>query len=548
MRKLILLSVLFWFSFNSYAQIQMNILPKRPYEPLVFKDLTPIWYETLYDPTFIGGDSCDGYNLFRRSFDIPELFDEDHVYKIFIKFGVYQDNGTYIEKRNLRTGQQVWMTYFGLPVDDRQEFGRVLSFDANGNIEVISQLKRTPYLDKSDYLFSFKTVLSKRVYDKDTGELIDHYKPDIQDDELIESSFSSWINYDNFYKTTRDSFNYFHFRFENNLNDVFYVLSAVHLKSKNSDTTQYTLKEKELYTLMPFAPIDENEILIIERENGGNRLLLRYTDFKLNVVREFYTDSINNFLDRVLFESYDPENETILLVHSENSNLNGTPEQRELILLNKEGKILKRGKLPGRYGGSFGVLSGNNHKKIKLIASENVFPNPKEINIFLDILDMAENGTLTRFKRYTPVDSVRFVSLFKIFHVLDDKLLMSWWERSYSNDNGQPHFDTRSSAMSWVLFDKNEFGLNTNQKNEFSEILKVYPNPVSDFLTISSDKTLNGNIKIFNDQGLYIHSHKIENMYNTSIDVSHLKSGSYNVYFQSADTNKTYSIRKIIKI
>jgi hypothetical protein len=102
--------------------------------------------------------------------------------------------------------------------------------------------------------------------------------------------------------------------------------------------------------------------------------------------------------------------------------------------------------------------------------------------------------------------------------------------------------------MSWVLFDKNEFGLNTNQKNEFSEILKVYPNPVSDFLTISSDKTLNGNIKIFNDQGLYIHSYKIENMYNTSIDVSHLKSGSYNVYFQSADTNKTYSIRKIIKI
>jgi hypothetical protein len=82
MRSAIIFILLFLQTSGFYAQIHLNILPKRPYESLIFKELKPIWYETLYDPAFIGGDTCNGYNLFKRMHDILEFFDDVYVNEI----------------------------------------------------------------------------------------------------------------------------------------------------------------------------------------------------------------------------------------------------------------------------------------------------------------------------------------------------------------------------------------------------------------------------------------------------------------------------------
>lgn len=81
---------------------------------------------------------------------------------------------------------------------------------------------------------------------------------------------------------------------------------------------------------------------------------------------------------------------------------------------------------------------------------------------------------------------------------------------------------------------------------EFRNKVKLYPNPVIDFLTIETDKTYLANIVIFNSLGQKLRIIDLEkNVTSKAIDLSNLNNGVYFIKISSRKGKST--IKKIIK-
>jgi hypothetical protein len=543
------ISLFFFISFFtmefSNAFGQYNIMPKRPYEPIVFENLEPVWYETLFDTTFIGGDTCDGYNLFERSYFADVVFEDTYLYKINHKFGTTQYNGTYIEKRNFVTGQIIWRNYYGLPVDKYQEFGRVLFINEKNQLEVLSQLKTSPYADTNDYLISFDNcLLTKRIYDKHSGALLSAELPDISDSTLLRTTFSMWQNSDEFFIAGPDSFIYY--RFHNILPKTFHFehqLAKIGYNNKNESLKFNSIAAIDLTTQEFLIQLDSNTNLLVEADRNKGKAVLRYTDNFLNLKEEFYSDSISYHLNGLSFKSYDPINESILLINSDMPTGFGQTAY-EVIILDKKGKILTRARLPNHYSRRFEFLTGNDHSEIRLMASGFDVTERGRIFTFLDILTINKNGEINMEKRFPVIDSLRFLANFQLFLQDDEHFLIHWWERSYFyNNNNLPQFDIKSSAMAWLKLRKTDlFPVNT-EDFQLNLLMDVFPNPASEKLHIVFDQEIIGNISIHDIHGKYLDSKKIQNQKNIELDVSNLHSGAYVLYFEPNDIKNRQKIR-----
>ena len=76
--------------------------------------------------------------------------------------------------------------------------------------------------------------------------------------------------------------------------------------------------------------------------------------------------------------------------------------------------------------------------------------------------------------------------------------------------------------------------------------LLIYPNPVSDFLTIKNlDKKVAQKVKIFNSLGQVVFSEKI-NLSEEKIDLSNLRKGNY--VLEISNRQGVVSQRRIIKV
>lgn len=91
------------------------------------------------------------------------------------------------------------------------------------------------------------------------------------------------------------------------------------------------------------------------------------------------------------------------------------------------------------------------------------------------------------------------------------------------------------------------FGLNintlSNDKVESLSKFKLYPNPVNDILTLSSESLTISNIKIYNLLGQLIIEKRINSLVDT-IDVSTIQSGTYSILIESNDSKEFFKIIK----
>lgn len=91
------------------------------------------------------------------------------------------------------------------------------------------------------------------------------------------------------------------------------------------------------------------------------------------------------------------------------------------------------------------------------------------------------------------------------------------------------------------------YGLNvttlSNNKVESLSKFKLYPNPVSDILTISSESSAISTIKIYNLIGQLVIEKNINSLVD-SIDVSDLQSGTYSISIESNDVLEFFKIIK----
>ncbi len=84
--------------------------------------------------------------------------------------------------------------------------------------------------------------------------------------------------------------------------------------------------------------------------------------------------------------------------------------------------------------------------------------------------------------------------------------------------------------------------LDTENQSALSNKIKLWPNPVSDFVNISIDGLNSGNVKILNLAGALLQSHEL-NGENLRLDTSRLPKG---LYFVSVETRKGTVVKKMV--
>ena len=159
--------------------------PRRPYEPLQLTDPTgsvivPNWYGTFVDSTH-SEDYAKIRNLFIfQKFQIP-LIDSDAIYSFCDNSGQGGDQqGYYLEKRDLKTGALLWWNAIHLTQDKhKQKIYDFAIFEDRVRIVGVRDIEESPVIITFPpfTLSDPTTMLFVRDYDKVTGHLIQDYTP-----------------------------------------------------------------------------------------------------------------------------------------------------------------------------------------------------------------------------------------------------------------------------------------------------------------------------------------------------------------------------------
>ena len=145
-------------------------LPEVPYEKTEYVGLNPMWYETCNDSTFMS-NRMDGYNHFRPG-DVKPIIHND---KIYMTFNINESSdpfyGNYLQCRDLKTGQLIWQYLMGVRESGHQEGIRMVYFDENERLIVITQIKKGVFDSNNNVYFHEDVILGKRIFNAENGEL-----------------------------------------------------------------------------------------------------------------------------------------------------------------------------------------------------------------------------------------------------------------------------------------------------------------------------------------------------------------------------------------
>jgi Secretion system C-terminal sorting domain len=553
MIKYFYLYILFLISINIQGQTDP---PFYPYAPLIFPDLKPIWYEVNFDSSIIG-DSTDGYNYFFIPTDVPDLIDDEFIYSTFYKYGRKElFSGTYIIKRNIYTGQLIWQAKYGFPDDPRQEVARLMYFNKENELEVISQVKPYPYLTKP-WNFEYKDFIhSKRIYNLQNGELLVHDKPDYNDTTLYKTRMDYYNRNSMFFKEG-DSIRYFQLEKIPNYFIFDFRGGLINYNSKVKEVTIDTLVStyvpcfnSDFYQTNP-SRLGENEYLFIETtDSSDGKLFLRYTDKNLRVKQEYLSDSIGNISRDFQLHRISNDGERYLIINPviKDNNI-FEPRIYEIVILNKEGKLLFKASLNYMYSALFDVLQWNEDNSMKIIAPRaHLTTDTSSYHLSLDLLNVDKNGNVILEKKMVATDSLRYMNTISHHKLKDNKFLLKFREGSLKQF-GNSNYDNNAIAIGQMLIDGSFFNINTGTVDIIPELeVNVYPSPTTYNIKIEFLETFYGDISLYNSLGNLIKTNKENKIIETYFDLSDLPQGIYFLKCKSSDSRKVSKSIKIVKI
>ncbi|MBK9254661.1 MAG: T9SS type A sorting domain-containing protein [Saprospiraceae bacterium] len=534
---------------NDVLQSQFK-QPIRPFEQINFPELNTVWQTTSFDSGIIG-DTCDGYNFFSDFpfTDLNYLIDENFIFRVLIQRGTSYRNGTYLEKINIHTGQLMWQKYYGVGVDAFREFGVLIYFNEDNNIEVISQL--FPFTHSPTPIVFTNMVFTKRIYDYNTGALLSFEKPDFDDSDLIKSIYSLH-NSNSFYKEKNDEgFRYFYGKRDSVTLESIRVNAVIRNQTKKSEIRENYLYYKYEQTLFPNKPyrISDDSFLILEVISSLNKVVFRYTDADYNILDEFISDSFDpTDISNLFIDDYNPENKTILLINRIRPTDPFDDVKVELYVFNESAELLRRIKLPVRYSPNFKVIHWKNIDDIKVLSHS--FSRDQSNNLYagLDLLKSYED-TMHLSKRFIPTDSLRFVAPSKVIKEFDDKILLLWREQTMYKNNGFSYLhDDHASAFSLIMLNKTVFDITSSNQEVGEYYFEVFPNPVSNLLTISYGDMISGRVILKDLSGRTMLQEELTNVDLVRIDLSSFPSGMYFLITEDTIGKKKYKVKKVIKV
>lgn len=503
MSKIFACFALLIITFKLHAQ-KTEWLPTRPYEPMNYDSLSPIWYHTFYDSKGIGSDTCDGYNFIEFIYHIEPIIEDNYIY---VAVGTRNtrdlNTGALIEKRRLSDGELVWQSSLTYPEVGRQEVPRFMNIVNKEYLEVY-YLKRNKPFDVSDpyYLLksgvSYDMSLSKRTFELESGEILTY----------LDSSDTVSTNIKYSYKTGESlgSSNLYSFG-----KNMLYVAQNIQI-GKPFYVSHFMEEDCDFIRSDTFwisgiqrgnnvAKISDDSLIIIE-EVFNKPALLHLFNNQFELIKTVELENIDFPKEIKLIEA----NSTGILIECliKKDLLYHT---YQLVIIDFNGKVRKKVNFinENTYIRIYDVLNWGINGEILLMAKKyvidtltNPLPNQNyEVSQAVDFWYADAQSDLHLIKRYKSKDNRRYVLPYVqksvkldngdyIVFLLESAIdTISLKSAGFEND-----FDARASSIMRIT--PQQAGLSVTNIDETTPsglLFKVFPNPVKDKLHIVANNS-----------------------------------------------------------
>ena len=525
---------------NGYSQTG---LPVRPYEKIQYTGINPVWHETCYDSLWKDGKYLDGYNHYRLSTNITfnsYVTDKDHIYLAIKQNGPYGVYGGYVECRSIKDGKMVWRHSFGVFDGGHVEIPKWISLE-NEDVVLYSFTKRTPF-NMSDSEYMTDLILTKRVYNKVTGEQLAVKRGDYDDKNIKNFRHFNFTFLDSYFFKDKDGMRCI----ENDYYSLDTTWNVTYKSYALDDDSRIMAVDSARFNSVSYKNIFQihpDTLLLVEfTDEGDNRMRLNYLSPTL---KKYYSVLMDHQFDHypvfseVMMYSIEKRK---FVIHNERNLL---PPNRylEVYVVGFDGTVHSKHFFTERTNANFCYLEWED--------GEVVFMDFK-----YDRKDTTAVSTLNVFtknefeprkiiKSFRSTDDRRSARPIGVFYEDEDHYLINFNERAY-----KVNYETNTlvlddaAAMSHMLISKKELGLGSvSVSDEKNNDVMLYPNPAMGQIHISHTGIEVHQVTLTDISGREV-LRDVGGADITSLSTAHLPSGWYVATIWSAD-GKRY-VEKIV--
>lgn len=527
------------------------------YVPLSLKNATPIWDHLSMDSTIIGyqdsispNASYDGtshLDYFHQS--LPPTIEDGYLYISMSSTIGGATGGGIIEKINLETGASVWKDVFDIRTMSEREMPVLTKIE--GDTLLVFGYQSLPGATVVSHSFYGKLFIKK--YDKHTGTLIEEFYADETHPDNHNFSSNHFFEYDNRKKVLRYYNQYGGFigkeglmvRKTINLSGQIEAIDTLRgAISHFPGSFEYPVTRRstfqthndQLFFVETYAPIDtglvqsENHAAISKYDESGN--LIYSKEIPKTVLDSFEWLFINHVTDEfIVLEGY----------------YGSSRDEQFTLILDHDANVVK--KIKSFYEGrllNLRVCPAQNSTQETLFFQHRYDFSSKQAAS--EIYKADETGQLELLKIIERDDESYTIGIPWGLYLENGDVLIylfhSYWVDPSSFPSG--------SFKNWLRFAPEELGLppaiNPTVEVAQEAFFKMYPNPATEEVVISTEKPLNEVLKlqVFDVLGALVLEQKIDSN-ETTLNISGLEAGTY---FASLINPKSGSVNvsKLIKI
>lgn len=512
--------------------------PSVPFEEIEFIDLKPLWTYVAYDSTIVG-DSCDGFNFFSN---LPlngynNISDGKYLYRVLYRKGKSQPNGTYIEKVEIETGSRIWVDYYGVGKTSNAEFARLLFIDNDNNLVVISQIYPEDPVESDFRLgFGYKgMLLTKRVYHSETGELLEYFRPDFTDVNLLNTDYSAYLQIAHFYQLGKNPDSLLYLYYEAGDNQFKPLLKGRKIKIQSyeyeSQAVSLDYKYDKVFSFPKPLRISDSLYLTLEVIESENKLVLRFFNQDFVFIKESVSKSLD--LENVTFLNLEDVDVTSgkVLISYEPKNLSGIDNPtNQFLIFDWDANLVNKIQLPFASYNKYPVMSWKDGKFI--IGNNQVISAQGAILDSFELL-CEDNETLIPYRSFKIKDPKRYLSYFTVLWEDNEKVLINARQSALIESGIFLQQDIHASGQILMMLNKMDLGLISNvaENNSVRKQLVLSPNPAQEFLRIQFDCKHTGIIQIWNTDGRIMREYFLDED-SAFISIMELPAGMYYITFK----------------
>jgi len=522
---------------------QFTTKPTFPYKRVnVFGDsptdtLPYLWYATDSVPEW-ESPHFNAYNKVSPS--VHTVYQDSFVFRTVNKLEYFENaflkaplnNGLFITKRNMNSGELIWQNHYSDLEAGQQEMMMNTRINHIGNLEIIGYRRARP-IESSNFqtgVFGFNDFdlrLFFREYDGKTGQLLHHLYPTSIDQNVAIISEGGPNNRTRLFFTPGDTtIRYFQTLFTDNTKQGYITML---LDRKGGIIGDIDSIITPTYQFPRIIQTKNNEYLVLVYNSFENTVELRYFDLMMNPLRTIKNKDFSIY-SAFLTVPY-PDSDYIEM-HVTHNNFPPTYHNETLIAFMDEEGIVQ-----DSFRRKYQAIRYFRTSEDYILGHQVQWDSEKKrpINTFF----IKEKGAQMRdIKIYTSENNYYLNCL--SMQVIEDKLLM-YFQEQYEGDNNY-------RASSSMAFNLKDLGFPVKTKDLVWPPLgwQIYPNPTSDLVHITYDTPQNGHLEVFDAMGKSVYTKKVENSDQETISMSLWNTGLYWIKFTSK--NGQTESRKVVKL